>query len=103
MLALLLQRAIRAAGIPVVSVSIGDDQDRATWRVHPAELQGAAQPVINAFVRPTPAQLDDERAEAVMGDKALQAVALALWECIPAPTMTRVQLKRRVVEIYKTL
>ena len=44
-----LDRAIRAAGVPIVGVSIGDATDRRTWRVSPSSLQGAAQPTIDAF------------------------------------------------------
>ena len=38
-----------AAGIIVVSVSIGDPADKSTWTVLPANLQGAAQPTIDSF------------------------------------------------------
>ena len=35
--------------------------------------------------------------------KRVMAVALALWECIPAPTMTKAQLRSRAKAIYKGL
>jgi len=34
-------------------------------------------------------------------EKLLQAAAVALWECIPVPTMTKAELKDRVLAIYK--
>ena len=97
-----LRETIRAAGVPVEDVTIGSD-DRATWRVSPANLQAQAQPVIDAFQLPTAAQLLDEEADRETGERKLQAVALALWECIPSPKLTRAQLRARAVETYKTL
>ena len=44
-----LTAALKAAGVDVVSVSIGDTAVRATWTVQPSTLQGAAQPTIDAF------------------------------------------------------
>ena len=48
-------------------------------------------------------QLADEDAERETGNKRVMAVALALWECIPAPTMTKAQLLSRAKAIYKGL
>lgn len=45
----LLHDQLRAAGIPIVSVSIGVNIDRSTWTVLPPELQVAAQPIIDAY------------------------------------------------------
>lgn len=97
-----LRDAIRAAGVPVEDVSIGGP-DRATWRVSPSTLQAQAQPVIDAYVAPTPAQMLDEQAQRDVSDKKLQAMAVALYECIPSPKLTKAQMKARAVEIYKTL
>tara|TARA_R110002051_G_C8670767_1_gene490378 strand:+ start:190 stop:558 length:369 start_codon:yes stop_codon:yes gene_type:complete len=44
-----LDQAIRAAGVDIVGVSIGTEDDKATWTVQPSELQSAAQPTIDAF------------------------------------------------------
>lgn len=98
-----LDQAIRAAGVAIDGVFIGIEADRSTWRVSPDYLQTAAQPIIDAYVKPTAAQLADEDAQRDVNEKKLQAVALALWEAIPAPTMTKVQLKARAIAIYKTL
>lgn len=102
-LAARLDQTIKAAGVPILGVSISDDANRATWLVYPADLQAAAQPIIAAFVLPTPAQLADEDAQRDTNRKELQAVAVALWECITAPTLTKAQLKNRIVAIYKAL
>lgn len=44
-----LERAIKAAGVPIAGVSIGDAANKATWAVRPPNLQAAAQPTIEAF------------------------------------------------------
>ncbi len=98
-----LDQAIRAAGVPIVGVSVGDEQQKATWTVQPADQQAAAQPVINAFVMPSAAVFLDESAQRYVTDKAVIAIASALWECIPAPTMTKAQALARAKAIYKTL
>lgn len=48
-LAARLDQAIRAVLPALVSVSIVDDADKATWRVSPDTLQAQAQPIIDAF------------------------------------------------------
>jgi hypothetical protein len=40
---------ITTAGINIVSLSIGNVDDRATWTVLPANLQASAQPTIDSF------------------------------------------------------
>ena len=98
-----IEERIKAGGVPITGMSFGSLSDRSTWRVQPASLQAAAQPVIDAYADPTPAQLLDEDAERETTEKKLLAVAQALWECIPAPTMTKAQLKARAKAIFKTL
>lgn len=44
-----LQRTLLAAGVAVVSVTVGDSGNRATWKVQPVSLQATAQPTIDAF------------------------------------------------------
>lgn len=103
-----LDKALRAAGVPIVGVSVGNDADPGTWSIQfnaPATQeqrdQGAA--ILAAYVSPSASVLEDETAQRDTNRKELQAVALGLWECIPAPTMTKAQLKNRIVAIYKTL
>lgn len=98
-----LDQAIRAANIAITGVSIGDFENKATWTVRPSTLQAAAQPIIDAFAMPTPAQVADEAALADTTRKELQAVAMGLYECIPAPTMTKLQLRNRIIAIWKSL
>ena len=63
-----VQRAIMRAGVTIVSVSIGDDAIKATWRVHPASQQTAAQPTIDAF---------DVNAATVVDDAIATAAGIA--------------------------
>jgi hypothetical protein len=99
-----LDRALRVSGLTgLIGVVVGDIADRSTWRVQPEALQVQAQPIIDAYADPTPEQLADEEAERETTNKRIMAVALALWECIPAPTMTKAQLRSRAKAIYKGL
>lgn len=59
-----LERALKAAGFPVVSVSIGNLNDRATWKVLPASLQAAAQATIDAFNANDPTLIAQELSDA---------------------------------------
>lgn len=44
-----LDRKLRAEGLAIDGVSIGDPANKATWTVHPPNLQAQAQPFIDAF------------------------------------------------------
>lgn len=97
-----LTKALRAAGVAVVGVTIGALGDKTTWKVQPPELQAAAQPHIDSFTRTDADRLQD-RAVSDIDDKKLRALARALYECIPNPTMTLAQLRARAIDIYKSL
>jgi len=43
-----LDRKLKAEGLAIVGVSIGNSTDTTTWRVQPSELQAQAQPFIDA-------------------------------------------------------
>ena len=45
----LLDSQIKAAGIAIISVSIGVSHDKSTWTVTPIDLQSQAQPIIDAY------------------------------------------------------
>lgn len=94
---------LAANGVVVESVSIGRLDDKATWRVRPVSQQTAAQPFIDSFAMPTAGQLVDEEAAHEVGRKELRAIAEALWECIPNPTMTKAQLRARAIALFKSL
>jgi len=106
-MAQLLEAAVRAAGLPVVGVSIGDPADRSTWRVDLAASATPAQRAQAVTVRDTVvvdgAALLDADAVGDVDQKVLRAVVQALWEAIPAPLLTKAQLRARAIAIYKTL
>ena len=102
-----LDQMLRAAGVPVDGCAVGTE-DKATWRVDFSTSATAAQrtqaaALIAAYVPLTDVQKRDLEALRSVDQKYLQAVALALWECIPAPLLTRAQMKARAVAIFKTL
>lgn len=102
-----LDAAVRAAGIAIEGVSIGSDTDRSTWKVQPPSLQAQAQPIIDAFVMPTAAQLLDEDAQRdVDGQRAISTtVRWALRRMLGrAPTAAELQTARAEwIAIYKAL
>lgn len=98
---------IRGAGVPILGVSCPSN-DKATWRVDfkpeatQAQRDQAAQ-IIAAYTLPTPNTLLDREASGAFLDKKTRALLQALYECIPAPTMTKAQALKRAIDIYKTL
>lgn len=74
---------VQAQGVPIKDVGIGDDGNRATWRVVPDDLQAAAQPHLDSFVFPTAAQLLDEEADQDLNVRAFRALARECWELVP--------------------
>jgi hypothetical protein len=109
--ATLLDQTLRAQGIPIAGVSIGTLADRATWKVQydasataQQKTDGAA--LVATFDPAAPAVVTAQQDREAMGDvdqKVLRAVSQALWEAIPAPTVTKVQLRARAIAIWKTL
>lgn len=104
-------RAITAAGVPIVSVSIGSQTDKTTWKVQPTELQATAQPIINAFNVTNPAHLTAEIAAAgtsVMDDRLTSAIVWTiLKQMYPADTDAQTRTKfgvvrTRIIDAYTT-
>lgn len=102
-----LDAMLKAAGIPIDGCA-ANSQNKAEWRVDFAASATLAQrqqaaDLIAAYVPLSAGQKTDAAAQAAVNDKKLQAVVLALWECIPSPLMTKAQMKARAVAIFKTL
>lgn len=76
-----LDRALKAAGVPIEGVSIGRVGDKGTWTVHPSALQAQAQPIIDAFDPDDPAFAHAE-AEAQVDALLASPLATALIETI---------------------
>lgn len=105
-----LDRALKAAGVPVVSVTIVDAANPATWNVHPRYLQADAQPIIDAFDHDDPAHAAAELTALALADSRrkdiLATVAIivkerdvAAWN---AMTITqKVEAVRNEADIWK--
>lgn len=109
-LLLVLDRALRDAGLPIDGVSVGDPLVRSTWK---AFYQASATPAqrtqgdaLLATIDPqdaaTIANIKADFAMANVDEDVLTSLAQALWECIPAPTKTLAQLRARFIAILKT-
>lgn len=109
-LVLVVDRVLRDAGIPLDGVSIGTPADRGTWVVAYTGGATPAQIAAGNALLLTLDPADPTTIAAIKNDLAialnseiLQALAMAVWEAIPAPTMTKLQLRNRIIAIYKTL
>ena len=103
-----LKKALVAAGVAVADVSIGDATNRATWRVYPANLQGAAQLMIDAFNPDDPAyeqaELDAAVTHALDDERLSAAIVWAVIDTYSAPaTPAKFQAARtKIVSAYKS-
>jgi len=108
-LAAALVAALQTAGLTVVGVSIGSRTDKATWTVQlppgasAPDVALAAATVAAFDLAGLPARVVDAQATSDVDQKVLRACLQALWEAIPAPTLTKVQLRARAIAIWKTL
>ena len=108
-----LKQAVMAAGVAITDVQIGDDGNKATWKVRPTSLQGAAQATIDAFNATDPSVVDAEKtlvSKQLDTMYALQAIAQLDYEerqklvVIVGQTLrTAQECKDRVKAIYKSL
>jgi len=105
-----LDRALHAAGVLVTGVSIGDDANKATWTVQPPNLQGAAQPTIDAFDPDDPAheqaELDALVTAALDTERLTSAVVwVILKQMYPSDTDAQTKTKfgiarTRIIDAY---
>ena len=97
-----LDRVLKAAGVPIVSVSIGRRTDKSTWTVQPSDLQAAAQPIIDAFDPNDPAHRAAEVAAqvtAVIDTERLPSAVVwtILRQMYPTDTVEQTKTKCGVV------
>lgn len=103
-----LDRAIRAAGVAITGVSIGDPANKATWAVRPVNLQSAAQATINAFNAADPAhdtaELDFQVAGRMDVERIFSAIVWTIIDTYSAPaTVAKYNAARtKVIAAYKT-
>lgn len=108
-----LDRAVRAAGIPIHGVSIGRPNDRATWRI---DYDGASagqiatgDALIQSFDVNDAAVIAREAAVAAksLDDRKLQALAVAVHKrfklFVPGDTMTALQWKQSLRDEFDAL
>ena len=104
--------AIKRAGVAIFGLTIGDEREKATWRVQPPELQSAAQPAIDAFDPSNPADAQAAlEAEVVAALDTERLTASVVWTMLKQmyPTDTDAQTKtkygvarQRIVDVYRT-
>ena len=104
-----LDRVLRAAGLAIVGVSIGDEANRATWTVFPADLQTAAQAYIDAFDPNDPAltEAEDRAAATAIMARNERFISAIIWTVIDAysPPATREKHQAalaRLIDAYRT-
>lgn len=97
-----LVRAIAAAGVPILSVDIGSESDKSTWRVQPPERQAEAQPTIDAFDVNDPAHVVTEKDAEIDNLPALRALAEATFE-LKSNAWSKSQFLARIKAIYRAL
>lgn len=106
-LAARVDAAIRAAGIAITGVSIGDNANKATWKVQPPTLQSAAQPTIDAFDPNDPAhltaELDTQVKVALDQERLTSAIVWTIIDTYSAPaTITKYNAARtKIINSYK--
>ena len=104
-LAARLSGTLQAAGVPVVSVSIGDSADKATWTVQPSELQAAAQPIIDAFNPDDPAHETAAKDAEVKAEVDRRFMAAYSWVLLKRmfPVDTDAQTKTKLANMREAV
>lgn len=107
-----LHRAVTSAGVLITGVSIGTPTDRATWTVHPPDLQAAAQPTIDAFnvndAAHAEAEHDAQVTHALDTERLAGAIVWTLLkQQFPADTDAQTKTKfavarTRIIEAFRT-
>jgi hypothetical protein len=103
----IVDSAVRAANVPMSGVRLTDPLNRASWTVQflpsaTAQDRTNAQTVLDT-VDVSAAAIADFEAVSDADQKVLRAVVVGIWEAIPNPLLTKVQLRNRILAIYKTL
>ena len=79
-----LDQVLRAAGLEIEGVSIGDTADKSTWKVHPATFQLRAQLYIDQFNKDDSTFVRIESDSEVAANHILQIELKALLKNLPA-------------------
>lgn len=106
-----VDRALRQAGIPIAGVSIGSLTDRTTWTAQYLPSATDAQKAQGAQIlatldpqdAPTVTAVKSDVSTVRVSDELLRAIVQGLHEAIPAPALTLAQLRARILAIYRGL
>lgn len=107
-----LDRALRAAGIPIDGVTVGSDLDRATWHaiyqaIATTEQRALGDTLIATFDPTAPAVVATEQDMSAQRDVemnvALQAVMRVTWKYLPAGKPTLTAFAQEIKAAYKAL
>ena len=102
-----VERAVKAAGVPITSVSIGAETDKSTWTVSPLTLQASAQPIIDAFDPNDPAHvtadLNQQVIHTIDEERLISAVVWTVIDTYSAPATVAKYLNARtkIISAYK--
>jgi hypothetical protein len=113
-LILVLDRALRDAGLPIDGVSVGDPADRSTWKAFYQVSATAAQRTqgdqLLATIDPqdptTVANIKADLATTDANRELIRAIVQGLYEAIPNPPValdTLAKLRARILQIYRGL
>ena len=103
-----IDRAIKLGGVPILGITVPDVSDKSTWRVDPPSLQGAAQPIIDAFDPGDPAHavadLDAVVLAHVDDDRLISAVVWTIIDTYSAPATVAKYLNARtkIIACFKS-
>lgn len=101
-----LTQALRAAGVPVAGVDVGDPGDRSTWAAQldksatPADAQNAATVIATFDLAGFPARQADADAMGLIDQKVFKA--LVRW-CAQKFSLTPAQARSEILAIYRAL
>lgn len=100
--------AIKTAGVPIISLTIGETANKATWKVQPPELQAAAQPTIDTFNVNDPAhelaELDAQVKVALDQERLFSALVWAIIDTYSGPATRAKYLaaRQKTIDAYRT-
>ncbi len=105
---MVVERALRDAGIPIDGVSIGDPLNRATWKALYGASATPAQRTQGDNLLTTVDPQDPTILAEIKADVASSldpdvvfALGQALWEAIPAPVTTLAQTRARFFQLLR--
>lgn len=108
---LVVERALRDAGIPIDGVSIGTPADRSTWKAFyqasaTAQQRSQGDALLQSVSLTDPTILAEIKADlsATLITDVMKALTQATYEAIPAPTFATLgAYRQRIMQLYQGL